>query len=159
MTSVMKRVSTGRHGGLITMKSLVIREWSLPMATAMDSSTARLRVLGFSCVSESVVESVFVEPGHLAPAISPATTDSGQNLRSSRWRPVFEGRAGGACGVAGVSADGNSFSQLQRGSLIARTITAIASSATAIELRGGPLLFMSSRGIDARTSSQSAHGG
>ena len=52
MTSVMKRVSTGRHGGLITMKSLVIREWSLPMATAMASFTARLRVLGFSCVSE-----------------------------------------------------------------------------------------------------------
>ena len=155
----MTHMSTETLEGLITMKSLVIGGWSLPMAMAMDSSMARLRVLGFSCVSESVVESVFVEPGHLAPTISPATTDSGQNLRSSRWRPVFEGRAGGACGVAGFSADGNSFSQLQRGSLIARTITAIARSATAIELRGGPLLFISSRGIDARTSSQSAHGG
>ena len=65
-----------------------------------------------------------------------------QNLRSSRCRPVPEGRDGEACGAIVVAADGKSFVQSHCGSLIARTITATASSATANALKGIQLLFM-----------------
>ena len=81
----MTHMSTETLEGLITMKSLVIGGWSLPMA--MDWSMARLRVLGFSCVSESVGKSEFVVQGHLAPTISPATTEFRSKLAQFTLAP------------------------------------------------------------------------
>ena len=69
----------------------------------------------------------------------------GQNLRSSRCRPVFVGRTVDSFCLVGISAGGTSLLQSHRGSLIARTMTATARSDTVIEWIGADLLCMRSK--------------
>ena len=72
-----------------------------------------------------------------------------QNFPSSRWIWVLDLTGTEDCGGVGVSADAASWSQLQRGSLIARKMTANAISATAMEFIGALLLLViESRYID-----------